>query len=146
MAIQRAVTELGWPEHQIAVLSVGTCATDRRRRRALLRPTGVGYVGALRKLGGRGVVNLLMAVQEDRGLNEAAARLRPNRYLRLDRSPSEQQAKFLALDNASARSHAVLAELAEATYRDLLQQQDHNVGQLVFARAQAVKDQGHQIS
>jgi uncharacterized protein len=138
VAIQRAVTELGWPEHRMAVFSVGTCATIEGEA-VSLRPAGVGYVGALRKLGGRGVVNLLMAVQEDRGLNEAAARLGSERYLRVDKSPSEEQAPFLNLDNASERTHRILETLAQAAYQDILQGQTHNVWQLMLARAQAAK-------
>lgn len=139
VAIQRAATELGWSEDQIALMSVGACATTEGAA-ASLWPSGVGLVGALRSLGGRGIVNLLMAVQEDRGLKEALARLGPARYLRVDSAPSDQQAKLLALDNASQRTRDTLNTLAEAAYQDLLRKQDHNVWQLVSARAQGTRD------
>lgn len=136
VAIQRAVTELGWPESQIAVLSVGTCASIEGAA-ASLRPSAVGYIGALYKLGGRGVVNLLMAVQEDRGIGEAVARLGTERHLRIDRSPSDQQAKFLALDNASQRAHDTLKQLADIAATNILK--DHNVWNLVLSRALTLK-------
>lgn len=138
LAMHRAATELGWPEQGVVVFSVGTCATIEGAA-VSLRAAGVGLVGAVRKLGGRGIVNLLMAVQEDRGLSEAKKRLGSERYLRIDRSPSDAQAPFVALDNASERTRGILETLADAAYQDILQQQTNNVWQLMLARSQAVK-------
>ena len=49
------------------------------------------------------------------------------------------QSKLLDLDNASIPSRRALESLADNSYQDLLAKQDHNVWQLLVARAQAAK-------
>lgn len=136
VTLERAVTELAFPENRIALLSVGTCAPTEGDI-FYLSPLKVGYFGALSRLGGQGIVNLAMAIQEERGIRESAVRLGQDRYLRLDRPPSSVQAKLLDLDNASEISRRTLEALADDVYQDFLSKGPHNVVQLVRSRAQA---------
>jgi hypothetical protein len=96
-----------------------------------------GVPGTLIHLGGRGIVNLMMAIQEARGLEEARARLGPARHLRLDRAPSDAQARLLALDNASDRARTTLGDLAGAAAAELKGLGAHAVWGALTARAQS---------
>ncbi len=138
VAIHQAVRDLAFPEQQIVLLSIGTCATVEGAAGGR-HPARAGLFGALTSLGGRGIVNLMMAIQEERGTSEAAVRLGQDRYLRIDRSPSSEDAEFLALDNASERTRRILGTLADAAHEEQLSKQDHNVWRLLRARAQAVR-------
>ena len=136
IAIFRGAADLQFPEERIALLSIGTCGRIEGGVSGV-QPSRAGLIGAVLGLGGRGIVSLMMAVQEERGISEGAARLGQDRYLRIDRTPSNLQAKLLDLDNASLASRRTMEMLADAAYQDLLAKQGHNVWQLVAARAQA---------
>jgi predicted acylesterase/phospholipase RssA len=138
VAIHHAVRDLAFPEQQIVLLSIGTCASVEGAA-AGRYPARAGLFGALTRLGGRGIVNLMMAIQEARGTEEARVRLGADRWLRIDRSPSDEDAAFLELDNASQRSRLILGTLADAAHQEQLSKQDHNVWRLLRARAQAVR-------
>jgi len=137
VAIHQAVTELAFPDDRIVLLSIGTCAAAEGAA-VSGQPSRAGLIGAVTDLGGRGIVNLMMAVQEQRGVTEGAARLGQRRYLRVDASPSMDQARFLELDDASVTSVRTLQALADRAY-DQLSGQDHDVWRLLHARAQAVR-------
>ena len=111
IAIHHAVSQLAFPEADIMMLSIGTCATASGAA-GPADPVEYGIPAALGRLGGRGIVNLMMAIQEERGISEARSRLGDDRYLRLDKSPAPEQAKILRLDNASADARQTLTELA----------------------------------
>jgi hypothetical protein len=138
VAIHHAVKDLGFPEEQIALLSIGTCASPEGAA-ASLSPARTGKIGALTTLGGRGIVNFMMAIQEDRGTSESGVRLRQVRYLRIDKSPSSEHAKFLELDNASVQTQRILETLADAAHNEQLSNQNHNVWQRLHGRAQAIR-------
>jgi hypothetical protein len=136
LALHYAVRELNFPEDRTGIFSIGTCALAEGGVSGE-RPPAHGLVGALRRLGGSGgIVNLIMAIQEARGVAEARARVGPTRYLRIDRTPSETQAKHLQLDNASPKARQTLEALAVQASASLAT--DHHVWRLMVARAQAV--------
>ena len=87
LAIHRAVVDLGFPEDRIALFSVGTCAFSEGGVSGET-PAAYGVLGALRDIGGRGIVNLMMAVQERRDIDEARSKL-DDRYLRIDECASK---------------------------------------------------------
>ena len=138
LAIREATFSLGLPEERLAILSVGTCAPAQGGV-GTLTPAAFGVPGTLGRLGGRGIVDLMMAVQEAHGIAEAKARLGGGRYLRLDRAPSDAQAKLLQLDNASGEARQTLEDLAQQTQAGLRDHQSHGVWRRMVARAQFVR-------
>jgi hypothetical protein len=90
-------------------------------------------------LGGSGIVDLMMAIQEERGISEATNLLGPDRYLRVDQPASPHQGEILALDNASPESKRTLEALAKTAGDDLIATQNQGVWQLIRARAQSLK-------
>jgi patatin-like phospholipase/acyl hydrolase len=138
LAIHHAVTELGFAEDRIMLVSIGTCAPQEGAS-AGMRAAKFGIAGAMSKMGGRGIINLMMAVQERRGITEAQARLGLNRYLRIDSPASAEQAKCLLLDNASAMAHATLSDLANSTYERLRTDSSHPVWRAMLAKAQSTR-------
>lgn len=141
VAIHCAIKELSFPVEKISLLSVGTCSPVEGGA-ASRRPYRSGLGGALRNLGGRGIVNLMMAIQEERGISDASDLLGPDRYLRLDKPASRYQSDILELDDASPRSRLTLGELAKAASDDHAAKQSHGVWQLLRARAQSLKPSG----
>jgi hypothetical protein len=137
VAIQYAVKHLTFREEQIALLSIGTCGSVEGAASARNRYAGI--FGALTQLGGTGIVNLMMAIQEDRGVRDAAIRLGSDRYLRIDRIPSSRDAAILHLDNASNKAKSVLYTLADAVHKDHLSKMEGPVWKLLRARAQAIR-------
>jgi predicted acylesterase/phospholipase RssA len=136
LAIHYAVTELGFPEDRISVFSVGTCGVADGGITGE-RPPASGFVGTLFSIGGSGIINLMMAIQETRGVSEATSRVGFERYLRVDETPSEQQAKHLQLDNASPTAQQTLGTLAAKANAKLPSLARHAVWRLMIARAQA---------
>jgi len=134
LAIHHATTELGFPEDGIYITSIGTCGSAEGGIPGE-RPPVSGIAGAVLRLGGRGIVNLMMTVQESRGINEALRRVGPGRFLRIDATPSAQQAKCLQLDNASTAAQRTLEALA-STAVDTGQLQGNPIWQRMLARAQ----------
>jgi predicted acylesterase/phospholipase RssA len=138
VAIHHAVRDLAFPEERIGLLSIGTCAPAEGAASGE-SPSRHGNIGAIRELGGEGIVNLMMAIQERRGTEEAEARLTKQRYLRINRIPGPHQNRVLALDNASREAQLTLAELAADAHKEHLEKQHEPVWQAVNARAQAVR-------
>ena len=137
LAIYRAVVDLGFPEDRIALFSVGTCAFSEGGVSGET-PAAYGVLGALRDIGGRGIVNLMMAVQERRGIDEARSKL-DDRYLRIDEVPSDAQALHLSLDDASPTATATLEALSAASYGKLAAFSQNSVWRRMLARAQATR-------
>jgi uncharacterized protein len=136
LAIHQAVTELGFSEERTAVFSVGTCGRNQGGISGV-RPDASGLFGAMVRLGGTGIVNLMMAIQEERGVSEAIARVGAAQHLRIDEMPSDAQAKHLELNNASETSQRTLEALANSTGERLQKLGDNAVWRLMTARAQA---------
>ena len=101
-----------------------------------VNPEVYGIAGTLGRLGGRGIVNLMMAVQEARGIGEARERIGNERYLRLDRVPSDVQAKMLHLDNASPEASLTIEQLARDVDADTSHFMSHGVWRSLIAKSQ----------
>jgi hypothetical protein len=138
LAIHHAVASLGFPERRIAMLSVGTCAAVGGAPGSA-HPAAFGAIGTLRRLGGRGIIELMMAVQEARGVEEARVRLGGQRHLRIDRPQGSEQSPSLGLDDASDAAKRTLEDLATAAGRELKSHLDlgHHVLSAAYAKARA---------
>ena len=94
VAIHHGIKELAFAEDRIALLSIGTCAAVEGAVPGRY-PAQSGSIGALTRLGGHGIINLMMAIQEQRGINEGSARLSQGQYLRVENRQVHSSVNFL---------------------------------------------------
>jgi len=138
VAVHRAARELSFPVEQTSLLSVGTCSPVTGGS-VTPQPSRRGIVATLLNLGGHGIVDLMMAIQEERGISEAFNLLGADRYLRIDKPTGQYQGDILALDNAGPESQLTLEALAKSALDDQAANQSHSVWQLLRARGQSMK-------
>ena len=136
LAVDHASSHLGVPPNRMAMLSVGT-GGPRPGGVGMADPAALGLTATLLSLGGRGIVNLAMAVQEGRGVSEARSRLGDASYLRLDGSPSSEQSRLLSLDNSSPEALRTMEEMASPVGAEIAASGSHGVWRHLLARAAA---------